>query len=346
MADTTENTEAPTPQSTEAFIAEADLGQLNALLAAEPAQAKAEPDVQPAESTAAESTQVEPEQSAAETDADDSTDADSADEPAQKHKQFRIRPTDEKEAAVLQLMKAGKTMAEAFAAVHGAKQEPAKTEPEKQDAAPEPTAAIDASISKSKATLANLEKQLASAEESVDLPSVNRLTREIAKLDRAIERDEARREEVLAAAQREQAQSRESAEVSADRDRAVSLFPELGDKNSAEFKAFAAFVDKNQNNPEYADTFASGKWRTVLAKDFALEHGMTPAHRRTASPSATQTSAQATKTAPVKQAHRPQASAAKVISSKAAPTGSANAPTLTAHDLDKMSHKELSALLR
>lgn len=354
MADTTDNDQTDSQQAIAAGDLDTDTAsqeQLDALLAGSVSDTKpaaTEPEGVEAQTSDAEQS-PEPDDSAEKDQSEDQ------EQPGAKGKQFRIRARDASEEAFYALIKSGKTPDEAARAVYSEKAKPAAEQPKQAEPEASPFAAIDKEISDKQAELSALEAKLNSATEDADLTKINALNREIARKEREIERATDRRASV--AERIEQAKAEETASQAkeasvSDYAKAVEMFPELGDKNSAEHKAFMAFYEKAKATPEYSDAVQSDApgWRLRMAKDFALEHGLAPAHRRTAaSPPAKKAPApaqfQPNTNAQTKQAIRPQASAARVISSKAAPNGGATAPVFDPSAMGNLSTRDLDALL-
>jgi hypothetical protein len=342
MADTTPDTSTETPDqpslTAEQAVESATPEQLDQLLAGVP-----EPDAEPEQAEA----QPEAEQPAEPEDAEEPAEPETPAEKA-KGKQYRVRPNDEKEEAFLALKRSGKSVAEAYEAVYGATKTAEKPAEPTPEAPQDPVSAIDAKVAGYNKELDALAKKLDAATADAELGEMNKLNAQIRKIEREVLRAELARDAAVAQAEESKQQAavaqRSTAETS-DYERAVAMFPELGDAKSPERQKFDQFFKEAAQNPDYADLFKSGNYRLQLAKDFALENGLTPAHRRTASAPSARQAAQVPGTAPAKLAARPQARAAGVISTKAAPSGGLAQPALSDADLEKMTPTELDRLL-
>lgn len=321
---------APTLEQLEQAIADASPEELESLMTATAAhgaavkgRAAAEPEA-PAEAEPAAETPAAPAESAPAASAE-AEEAEPVAEPG-KPPQYRLRGRDDKETQFLALVKAGKTVPEATAAIYGeqpakpaAATPPAET-PAETPAAEDPAAKIDAQVAEIDTKLATVRANLKKANEDMDADQQTALQEELADLKMA--KMQAVQSKANLAQQAEQtAQAAAKSVEKQDMDAVVALYPELGQKGSPERAKFDNFVKERSANSDYDGIFASPKWRSFLAREWAELEGVVPVSRRQATPPAAP-AAQPPRTnnAPPSQPNRPRAVAADAVGAREAPS--------------------------
>lgn len=337
--------EAVTLEQVEQAIREGDSEQLGALMAAthqhkpaavqvEPEPA-AEPEAQPEatpETPASEKPVAIPENPEAD------PQPEPADEPG-KPKQYRIRGRDAKEDQFLALVRGGKTVPEATAEIYG-KVEPVKADAKPTDEKPvapvaeDPAAKLDSRISAIDSEIKDLREKARKAGEDMEMGDVLRLTEEIS--DKKLELFRAQQaKETLAARQQETAETAAKSAEKADFQNVVVNYPELGQKGSPERAKFDAFVNERSNHPDYDGIFASSKWRSILAREWAELEGVVPAKHRQATPPVAPAQEQqpAKNSVPPAQPSRPRAPAANVVGARDNPGAARSSFEQTPEDI-------------
>lgn len=278
------------------------------------------------------------------------------DEPANKPPQYRLRGRDAQEDAFLALVSAGRTVPEATAIVYpaGAKPVDATTGAAETEVDDSPIlehiTRIDGEIKTATTELEKLDADLSKAAAESDLEAVTRINREITRKERAIDKlnglkqgheSDRTRVEQQAIIRREKA----------DHDLVVKNYPELGDKNSPEYGKFMTFFRAKEAiataHPRSSEAaiLALPNWRSLFVREFAEQEGIVPAHRRTAKPAV---EPPAELPAPPPKVERPQASAAKVLTTSDQPAAATF--EITPADVEKrlaeLSPKQLGQLMR
>ncbi len=249
---------------------------------------------------------------------------------AGKPPQFRIRGRDDKETQFLALIKAGKTVPEATATVYGvqpakaaaaaATPPPAETPAETETPAEDPAAKIDAQVADIDTKLATVRANLKKANEDMDADQQTALQEELADLKMAKLQAQQSKQALIQQAEQSAQQAAKSVEKQ-DMDAVVSLYPELGQKGSPERAKFDAFVKERSANSDYDGIFASPKWRSFLAREWAELEGVVPVSRRQATPpAAPAVTPPRANNAPPSQPNRPRAVAADAVGAREAPS--------------------------
>lgn len=321
-----------TPEQIEQAIADATPEQLDQLMTATAAHGATVKARQPVEEAAAptEEAPAAPAETppAAATPPAESEEAEPAAETG-KPPQFRIRGRDDKETQFLALIKAGKTVPEATATVYGvqpakaavaATPPPAETPAETEPAAEDPAAKIDAQVADIDTKLAAVRANLKKANEDMDADQQTALQEELADLKMAKLQAQQSKQALVQQAEQAAQQAAKSVERQ-DMEAVVSLYPELGQKGSPERAKFDAFVKERSANSDYDGIFASPKWRSFLAREWAELEGVVPVSRRQATPPAAPAATPPrANNAPPSQPNRPRAVAADAVGAREAPS--------------------------
>jgi len=285
------------------------------------------------------------------TEAPAKTEEEDADEEAKdaKGKQFRLRGKDQKENDVLALVRGGRTMQDAYRMIYG----DTKTE-ETVAAKEEPSveATFDKEISALQAEIAKLEKEQEAAADEADVAKALKVARQITAKERAIENKQMAKD--LAVSEQQQTVAQAAAQKEADIAKAdhasvIEDYPELGDKSSAERKKFEEFIRERQNDPRYEGKFASLHWRSTLAHEFAAKTGLKPAALRTAfEPPAAGKTTPAKTTPPPAAKTASQATAAKALTTRDAPSSDTFelTPDQAVKDFGNLTLKQQTEVLR
>lgn len=260
-------------------------------------------------------------------------------------KNFRMVATSDKEAEVFRLMKESEiahradpskpviTLEQAFAQVYKSAaptpaaipEKPAgEAQPTEQPPPADPLKEFDDKIAGFDTKANELQTQLQKAIDDMDGGTIAKLNREIAQNEIARARAEDAKAAHVANQQSSVEQKQRAAEK-ADHEAAVAMYPELGVKDSAQRKDFENFIKERTANPDYDGIFASPRWRSFLAREWADLRGYAPANRKAdvppvPAPVPPAASAAAPKTsAPPPAVPKPRASAADVVGAQDVP---------------------------
>jgi len=120
-----------------------------------------------------------------------------------------------------------------------------------------------------------LTEKVSEASENLDTVQALSLQREIMKKELEIQRIETRAE-IQRDREKAEFETTQRQKSSESRDKAVSAYPELGDRNSLYRKEFDNFIQIASSNPDYSPIFQSPKWPEMMAREFAQMKGKQP----------------------------------------------------------------------
>lgn len=191
--------------------------------------------------------------------------------------------------------------------------------PPTQNTPTDPTAEIDAQVETLTREMAELEKKIDEAAEEMKTTEALRLQRDLTRKEQNVSKLRDLKENISARKQ-DQVRSAFSEKASVAKTEALERFPVLANKNSIERKQFDAYLDKAQADAELAPLFNSSRWPLLLAEEFARNHGLNPAAKKSsaASPAPNR---------PNFDAPNPRASEAKVLTSGDTPPATNAAPS-------------------
>lgn len=274
------------------------------------------------------------------------------DEPThEKLGKFRLRARDFKEAEFLRLCKTVSPQ-EAYAQVYGAAAAPdqgtkgPKDQGTEPASAAAPTSQFDSQIKSVNDEITALNAKLETAHEAVDTREVSKLTLEISRKERQLERLNEQKTHAADRAEQEKAQTAEHSFRERERTAANEvrkLFPQLGDKTSAERQEFDAWLKLRQEDPDYAPVFESPRWPIIVAREFAELKGL----KGQASAPASLPPATPANQTPAPGSTAPRTTAATVLTPGSAADNPSFAPTRQSFvaDVKKMPVAEIDKLL-
>ena len=191
----------------------------------------------------------------------------------------RIRPRSELDQQVMDLYRSegfSGSMAEASSVIYGQTIQPEIPRAEAQARRPSPLAGYDIKSDDLRKEIAELEEKVQEAAENMETSEALSLQRDVMRREMEIQRLGDQKERYIERA-RESEASHHRSRAEASRDNALSVHPELSDRDSVYRKQFDHYVGEKQNDPDYAAIFQSPKWPEMLANEFAMATGNLPA---------------------------------------------------------------------
>lgn len=277
-------------------------------------------------------------------------------------KNWRIDAKNQKEQLVLQLLRRGAPLQEAYAEVYGTTPTtPASAAPApaaQPDAAPPaPTKEVDSHLTQLNSERAKFQTDMDKAIEDGDTKTALALNTKLVRHELAIEKATTQRETILRqhedrVVNQEVDRYQQAQQSSADK--AIALYPQLGTKASEQRAQFNLWVAETRKDPANAGFFDSPNWPLAAARIVAEEQGWS---RTAAAPAPTAQPAPSAPPAIMHPAHNPppahlpsahvRATSAELVTSAAPVPGTTFAPSLEQfrQDAHRFTPEALNAIL-
>jgi hypothetical protein len=153
--------------------------------------------------------------------------------------------------------------------------------------------------------ISKLESEITEATEEMDTTKAMELQRDLFRKELEVQKVQSERQ-IVEERHRMSAHEAQRQKAMNSREKAVSMYPDLDNKESLYRKEFDHFLTNAEQNPDYQAVFSSPRWAEIMANEFAVMKGQAPVSGQPA-PSAT---------APIPQQQLPQmGNQAKVLTS-------------------------------
>ena len=188
----------------------------------------------------------------------------------------RIRPRNELDQQVIDLYRSEGfqgSFADASRIIYGQEapqptQQNLQPNQEVEASEPDPFQGLDKQTSDIQANILELEGKVEKAAEELETTEALKLQREIMKQELQLQNLALRKEQM----EREQADYANQAhrtKAMESRDRVYQRYPDLQNKDNVLRKQFDDYVNRAQNDPDYAAIFESPRWPEIMANEFA-----------------------------------------------------------------------------
>ena len=187
----------------------------------------------------------------------------------------RVRPRSELDQQVIDLYRSGGfngSFADASRVIFGQTESTPQATQSVEAQTPDPFSGYNAVEAKLSQEITQLETEVVKAADELETSKALELQRQIMKRELELQGVKGRREREVERQQLD-IENTQRSKAMESRDKAIEVYPELGDKSSVYRKEFDDFISQTSRNPDYNSIFESPNWCELMAHTFASQKG-------------------------------------------------------------------------